>query len=179
MLKRDVVKKAYELAKESHKEQKSIDGKPYFEHPKRVYLKLKKVNQDSILLASALLHDIIEDTEYSLKDIKKEFGEEIAFIVDSLTKIPGYSKNFNKTLNKVKKGIKKDRRVLLIKLMDMHENIRVLKFVKKEERDKVTAKTFRMLDVLQPFCKTKLEKRLLEDKRKAIHKYLYGYNLEK
>ena len=61
--------------------------------------------------------------------------------------------------------------------MDINENIRVLKYVKKEDREKVAVKTFRLLDVLEPFCKTKLEKQLLKNKRKAIHKYLFNYKL--
>jgi GTP diphosphokinase / guanosine-3',5'-bis(diphosphate) 3'-diphosphatase len=176
-MKSELIQKAYYLSKEAHKKDKSIDGKPYFEHLKKTYLILKRITKDETILCAGLLHDVVEDTDYTIKEIKKEFGEKISFIVDSLTKIPGYSKNFNRTLEKVKKGIKGDRRVLLVKLADMNENIRVLKFVKKKEKDKVTAKTFRMLDVLEPFCKTRLEKRLLENKRRAIHKYLWRYSL--
>ncbi len=178
-MKKDIVKEAYDLSKESHKNQKSIDGKPYSEHLRNVYLKLKKISNDPIILASGLLHDIIEDTKYSKNDIERKFGKKIAFCVDGLTKIPGYSKNFNKTLNKLKKYIQKDRRILLIKLIDINENIRVLPFVKEDKKERVAVKTFRLLDVLEPLCKRPIEKELLYNKKRAIHKYFFNYNLEK
>ena len=81
------VKKAYELAAKAHATQKRESGEPYIIHPLSVCMNLTKFKADGASLCAGLLHDVVEDTDYTLEDIKEMFGEDVAFLVDGVTKI--------------------------------------------------------------------------------------------
>ena len=82
-----MVEKAYELANLAHKDQKRESGEPYIIHPLHVCMNLTKFNADESSLCAGLLHDVVEDTEYTLDYIRKEFNDDIAHLVDGVTKM--------------------------------------------------------------------------------------------
>ena len=79
--------KAYEYAKDAHKNQKRESGEPYIIHPINVCINLAKFKADGATLVAGMLHDVVEDTKYTLSDVEKEFGSEVAKLVDGVTKI--------------------------------------------------------------------------------------------
>lgn len=83
----EVLEKAYEYAYNAHKNQKRQSGEPFVIHPLNVALILAEMNLDKETIVAGFLHDVVEDTECSIDDISKEFGEEVAFLVDGVTKI--------------------------------------------------------------------------------------------
>ena len=83
----EILKKAYDYAYNAHKDQKRLSGEPFVVHPLYVALILAGLNLDKETIVAGLLHDVVEDTERSIDDISKEFGEEVAFLVDGVTKI--------------------------------------------------------------------------------------------
>jgi replication factor C small subunit len=112
---------AYDFAKKAHEGQfrKIPTTEPYIEHPKRVAQKIAETYSDYEAICAALLHDVIEDTKYTLNDINKKFGSSISFLVDGLTK----TDNQLRTLEKIKAYSEKDSRVILIKLADRIDNM--------------------------------------------------------
>src|SRR3990172_271487 len=83
----DTVKRAYDFEKKAHAGQKRKNGEPYFTHSVAAAESVAEWGMDEATVAAALLHDVVEDTDRTLTDVKKEFGEEIAFLVDGVTKI--------------------------------------------------------------------------------------------
>ncbi len=86
-----IVRKAYEFAEEAHAKEKRLDGEPYFSHCEAVAKMVLDWNLGEAAVAAALLHDVVENTSYSLKDIEKNFGAEITFLVNGLTKLKSVS----------------------------------------------------------------------------------------
>ena len=138
-----VIKKAYNFGKLMHGEQLRESGDPYFSHPVEVTNILAELNLDTSSLVCALLHDTIEDTKATIKDIRENFGKEIATLVDGVTKLnkleskPDQSKAAE-DFRKLILASSSDIRVLLIKLADRLHNMRTLKHVKnkgKRQRD--------------------------------------------
>lgn len=141
-----LIRKAFELAKEAHKDQRRKTGEPYIYHP----LAVAKIVADEIGLgatsiACALLHDVVEDTEYTLEDIEKMFGPKIAKIIDGLTKISNVdhqnlslqSENYRKLLL----TLSEDIRVILIKIADRLHNMRTLDSMKASKQKKIASET--------------------------------------
>ena len=131
--------KAYNFALEAHKKQKRDEGVPYIIHPIAVANILSDLKLDSATIATGLLHDTIEDTRATYKTIKKEFGQEVADLVEGVTKISAFenqaaqdskAENFRKLII----ATSKDIRVLLVKLADRLHNMRTIKFVKLKEK---------------------------------------------
>ncbi|MFH1248599.1 MAG: HD domain-containing protein [archaeon] len=115
-----VIAKAYFYALKAHTEAGNIrkSGEEYITHPVAVSSMLKEYGADNATLAAALLHDVVEKTDRTLYEIKREFGNEITFLVDGVTRAKTAFKNFRK----IEKFASKDRRVLLIKLADRIHN---------------------------------------------------------
>ncbi len=137
--------KAYKFALNAHKKQKREEGVPYINHPVAVADILSDLKLDSATIATGLLHDTIEDTHATYKTIKEEFGQEVADLVEGVTKISvfenqainGMSKQkFSKAENfrKLIIATSKDIRVLLVKLADRLHNMRTIKYVKDEHK---------------------------------------------
>ena len=128
----DRIRRAYEYGKKDHKGQWRKSGEPYFTHPIAVAHILAELRLDDATIITALLHDTIEDTNSSFKEIKVQFGEQVAELVDGVTKLTNLelssvetkqAENFRKLLM----AMSKDLRVLLVKLADRLHNMRTIK----------------------------------------------------
>jgi GTP diphosphokinase / guanosine-3',5'-bis(diphosphate) 3'-diphosphatase len=133
------VSKAYNFALEAHQNQKREEGVPYIIHPVAVAKILTDLKLDSATITTGLLHDTIEDTNVTYDSVKKEFGEEVANLVEGVTKISelenkassdSKAENFRKLIL----ATSKDIRVLLVKLADRLHNMRTIQFVKDEDK---------------------------------------------
>ncbi|WP_240739158.1 RelA/SpoT family protein [Marinitoga lauensis] len=138
---KELLKKAYFLAKEAHNGQMRASGEPFFEHPKAVSKILAKLKMDIESIVSALLHDVVEDCDVPIEKITREFGPEISRIVDGVTKISNLKLNekLNKvdmkslekieTIRKMLLAMSNDIRVIIVKLSDRLHNMRTLQYV--------------------------------------------------
>lgn len=127
------IKKAYEYANKAHIEQKRSSGEPYIIHPLHVAKILLELGMDTASICGGMLHDVVEDTDVSLEEIEKEFGKEVAFLVDGVTKlgkIPLASKEEAQAENvrKMLLAMSQDVRVVIIKLADRLHNMRTLQY---------------------------------------------------
>lgn len=144
---RAVIKKAFHFAAEAHKVMRRKTGEPYIYHPIEVArIVAGEIGLDAISVVCALLHDVVEDTEYTLSDIRRNFGDHVARIIDGLTKIEDIfdkssaslqAENFRKMLL----TLSDDVRVILIKLADRLHNMRTLDALPKEKRLKIASET--------------------------------------
>lgn len=149
-----LLKNAYEEAKLAHKDQKRKSGEPYFTHPVEVAKILISLNMDVESVAAGLLHDVVEDTPKSYEDIKEKFGEDVAMLVEGVTKlekIPFSSKEEQQMENirKMILAMATDVRVIIIKLADRLHNMRTLKSMPE---DKQREKSKETLDVYAPLA---------------------------
>lgn len=134
------IKKAYELASKAHQTQKRRSGEPYIIHPVAVAQILADMNMDSDSICAALLHDVVEDTQYTSEDIRSMFGQTIEQLVDGVTKLGQISVNMsaeeqqNENIRKMFLAMSKDIRVIIIKLADRVHNMRTLRFMPEEKR---------------------------------------------
>lgn len=136
--------KAYELAKVAHKGQNRNSGEPYLSHPLAVAHILADLELDCDSLVGALLHDVVEDTQYELPHIRQEFGENVALIVDGVTKLGKiqYTSKEEQQIENLRKmflAMAKDVRVIIIKLADRLHNMRTLK-AKSEDKQREKAR---------------------------------------
>lgn len=140
------IKKAYELANKAHEGQTRATGEPYIIHPLAVAYILAELRMDEEGIIAALLHDVVEDTEYTVEDIKKAFGEEIAFLVDGVTKLSKFhykDKEDQQTENfrKMFLAMARDTRVVVIKLADRLHNMRTLGVFRREKQERIAKET--------------------------------------
>ncbi|MBC8510697.1 MAG: bifunctional (p)ppGpp synthetase/guanosine-3',5'-bis(diphosphate) 3'-pyrophosphohydrolase [Cryomorphaceae bacterium] len=140
------IRKAFNLAVEAHKHMRRKSGEPYIYHPIAVaHIAAKEIGLGSTSIICALLHDVVEDTDYSLKDIEKLFGEKVAKIIDGLTKIQDvFDKNVSMQAENFRKmllTLSDDVRVILIKLSDRLHNMRTLDAMHKAKQLKIASET--------------------------------------
>ncbi|MGY6559683.1 MAG: RelA/SpoT family protein [Nitritalea sp.] len=140
------IKKAFNVASDAHKEMRRKSGEPYIYHPLDVALVcVEEIGLGTTSIVAALLHDVVEDTEWELEDIEREFGPKVATIIDGLTKISGVfeygssqqAENFRKMLL----TLSDDVRVILIKLADRLNNMRTLESMQRHKQLKIASET--------------------------------------
>ncbi|WP_337872389.1 bifunctional (p)ppGpp synthetase/guanosine-3',5'-bis(diphosphate) 3'-pyrophosphohydrolase [Ignavibacterium sp.] len=149
-----LITKAFEYSLEAHKNEIRASGEPYFTHPYEVAnIAVEEFPLDDITVVSALLHDVIEDTDYTLKILSKEFSKEVAEIVDGVTKISGIFKGHEITkaenYRKLLLSMVKDVRVILVKFADRLHNMRTLEFVSPDKQRRIAQET---LEIYAPFA---------------------------
>ena len=151
----ETLNKAYNFALNAHQNQKRDEGVPYIIHPVAVANILTDLKLDSATITTGLLHDTIEDTNVTFETVKKEFGEEVANLVDGVTKISALedkASNISKAENfrKLILATSKDIRVLLVKLADRLHNMRTIIFVK--DKDKIIRKAKETMEIYAPLA---------------------------
>ena len=150
----DMVRKAFKYADEAHEEQYRVSGEPFVEHPLGVAIILADLELDIVSIVASLLHDVVEDTVVSSEEIEKEFGEEVAHIVDGVTKLTRMQFKTKadqqaESLRKMFVAMAEDIRVVLIKLADRLHNMRTLNYLKKEKRKEKSKET---LEIYAPLA---------------------------
>ncbi len=153
-IKEEVISRAFKFALDAHKNDKRASGEPYFSHPYEVaQIIAREIPLDDISVAAALLHDVVEDTKFTIKDIREEFGNEISEIVDGATKIEGIFDNYElKQIESYKKlllSMTSDIRVILVKFADRLHNLRTLEFLAENKRMRLAQET---IDIYAPFA---------------------------
>ena len=142
-----MIEKAYKLAVKAHGDQHRKSGEPYIIHPLWVAIILADLEMDKETIAAGMLHDVVEDTKFTEEDIRREFGDEVALLVDGVTKLGRLSYSSDKlevqaeNLRKMFLAMAKDIRVIIIKLADRLHNMRTLQFMtpaKQKEKAKET-----------------------------------------
>ncbi len=150
----DLITRAFEMSVEAHKHDLRSSGEPYFGHPFEVAMVVaKEIALDDVSVASALLHDVVEDTDIDIDIIRKEFGDTIAEIVDGATKISNIfdsheitqAENYRKLLL----SMVNDIRVMIIKFADRLHNMRTLEYLPPEKQQRIAKET---LDIYAPFA---------------------------
>jgi len=143
-LDRGLIEKTVAFVMEAHKGQLRKSGEPYIKHPIEVAKTLANLKMDSVVVASGLLHDVVEDTGYSIKEIQENFGVEIAEMVDSVTKISDIQKGADRTAKTFKKFltyVSKRPQVVAIKLADRLNNMYTLQYLKPERQRAISEET--------------------------------------
>ena len=137
-----MVEKAYKLARDAHKDQKRKSGEPYIIHPLAVAEVLAELGFDAHSVAAGLLHDTVEDTKVTLEEVDAEFGEQVADIVDGVTKISmmtfdSKEEQQAENIRKMILAMSHDIRVPIVKLADRVHNMRTLDFQKAHKRQRI------------------------------------------
>src|SRR5246500_4214022 len=150
----ELVKKAYDYSMKNHAGQSRASGEPYLVHPLEVALVLAEMKMDSVSVAAGLLHDSVEDTSITIADIRKEFGEQVAHIVEGVTKISqidfsSQEEQQAENLRKMMLAMVDDIRVVLIKLADRLHNMRTLEHLPPDRQQKIARET---LDIYGPIA---------------------------
>lgn len=148
-----LIEKAYSFAHEAHKDQVRKSGEPYIIHPLCVAITLADLEMDKETIAAGLLHDVVEDTILSEDDLKREFGEDVALLVDGVTKLEQIPLTSNmsgddaklemqaENLRKMFIAMAKDIRVVIIKLADRLHNMRTLEYMPPEKQQRIARET--------------------------------------
>ncbi|MCX2184061.1 bifunctional (p)ppGpp synthetase/guanosine-3',5'-bis(diphosphate) 3'-pyrophosphohydrolase [Streptomyces sp. SKN60] len=146
------VERAYQVAERWHRGQKRKSGDPYITHPLAVTTILAELGMDPATLMAGLLHDTVEDTEYGLEDLRRDFGDQVALLVDGVTKLDkvkfGEAAQAE-TVRKMVVAMAKDPRVLVIKLADRLHNMRTMRYLKREKQEKKARET---LEIYAPLA---------------------------
>ena len=148
-----LIERAYALAHTAHHGQKRMSGEPYIIHPLATALRLAEMQLDASTIAAALLHDVCEDTPHSLADLRREFGDEIAFIVSGVTKLNNLryrgAERSAENLRKMFLAIGEDIRIVLLKLVDRLHNMETLSYLPPEKQKRIALET---LEIYAPLA---------------------------
>jgi GTP diphosphokinase / guanosine-3',5'-bis(diphosphate) 3'-diphosphatase len=146
------VERAYEVAAHAHKDQKRKSGDPYITHPLAVATILAELGMNTETICAALLHDTIEDTTYTLNELRSEFGEDVAALVDGVTKLDKVKYGASaeaETVRKMVVAMSRDIRVLVIKLADRLHNMRTLRYMPRDKQERKSRET---LEIYSPLA---------------------------
>lgn len=150
---KELVRKAYKFAKIAHEGQKRNSGEPYFNHLFETSKNLAELGMDTTTVVAGFLHDALEDTAIKAETIEKEFGKEVLFIVEGVSKLGALkyhgTDRHNESLRKLLVATSKDLRVLIVKLCDRLHNMRTLSFVPAEKQKRIAAET---LEIYAPIA---------------------------
>jgi len=140
------LKDAFEVANSAHEGQLRESGEPYITHPLHVAIYLAEIGMDEETIIAALLHDVVEDTSIKLSTIKSKFGEDVALIVDGVTKLDkiNFSTNEEAQAESIRKmviAMSKDVRVLILKLADRLHNINTISFLPEWKQQNIASET--------------------------------------
>jgi len=181
----ELIRKAFEFANELHKDMKRASGVPYIQHTLETAYILAELKQDSTSIIAALLHDILEDTDTTFDNLKKEFGEEVAMLVDGVTKLSKIQYHDVKerdaeSIRKMFLATTQDIRVLIIKLADKLHNMRTLGYLSEEKQKRIAQAT---LDIYAPLAyrlgMASIKWELEDISFKYLHPDLYKKFMEK
>ncbi len=151
----DIITKAYELARDAHKDQKRKSGEPYLIHPVCVAIILAQLEMDKETIVGGLLHDVVEDTKYTEEDLTEMFSAEVSALVDGVTKLTKINYSADKlelqaeNLRKMFLAMAKDIRVIIIKLADRLHNMRTMQYMKPEKQKEKSRET---MDIYAPIA---------------------------
>jgi GTP diphosphokinase / guanosine-3',5'-bis(diphosphate) 3'-diphosphatase len=149
----DVIRRAYHYAEKAHIKQERFSGEPYFVHLIHTATILAEYGMDSNTIAAGLLHDVLEDANIDTSELQKEFGAEIVFLVEGVTKLGKLryrgSDRHNESLRKLFVAMSEDIRVLMIKLADRLHNMRTLSHIPKEKQKRIATET---LEIYAPIA---------------------------
>ena len=165
---KDLLEKAYNFASDGHMNQKRASGEPYITHPLQVALYLSDLSMDLETIIAAILHDLIEDTDITYKNIKKEFGPDVANIVDGVTKLDRIQYNSNEeakaeAIRKMVIAMSKDIRVLILKLADRLHNIQTIEYLADHKQERIASETLYVYAPLAHRLGLQNIKHILED----------------
>ena len=163
-----LLEKAYNYASDGHLNQKRASGEPYITHPLQVALYLSDLSMDLETIIAAILHDLIEDTDITYKNIKKEFGTDVANIVDGVTKLDKIQYNTNEeakaeAIRKMVIAMSKDIRVLILKLADRLHNIQTINYLADYKQERIASETLYVYAPLAHRLGLQNIKHILED----------------
>ena len=151
-----MIQKAYEVASDAHKDQKRKSGEPYIIHPLCVAIILADLELDKETIVAGLLHDVVEDTWMTTEEVEKEFGAEVALLVDGVTKLTTVELLMQikwrlqaENLRKMFLAMAKDIRVILIKLADRLHNMRTMQYMRPEKQKEKARET---MDIYAPIA---------------------------
>jgi len=150
----NLITNAFKFSLEAHKNDKRLSGEPFFSHPYEVAMILaKEMPIDDISIAVALLHDVVEDTQFTIDDIKAEFGNEVAELVDGATQMEEVFENYEikavESYRKLLFSMTSDIRIILVKFADRLHNLRTLEFLPPSRQVRVAQET---LEIFAPFA---------------------------
>lgn len=177
---KDLIQKAYDFAQRAHEGQLRKSGEPYFIHVANTALNLADLGMNSVVISAGLLHDVLEDANITKEELGKEFGDEIANLVEGVTKLgtikyKGIERNVE-NLRKFFVSVAEDLRVLVIKLADRLHNIETLQYVRPDKQKRIALET---LEIYAPLADRLSMGRLKGRLEDAAFKYAYPKEYEK
>ena len=177
----DFLSHVFDYSREAHKNQLRKSGSPYFEHPIEVAKILADQRLDTTTVSAGLLHDILEDTPITYQKLKNDFGEEIAHLVNGVTKITAIQVDKQETLRgdnfkKMLLSVAKDIRVILIKFADRLHNLRTLEFLNRKQIERIGQET---IEIYAPLAHRLGMGRLKNDLEDLAFKHLYPDEYQK
>ncbi len=150
---RQLIKKAYDFAERAHQGQKRMSGEPYFIHVFETAKNIARLGMDANTIMAGLLHDVLEDTEVTEEEMRKEFGDEIVFLVNGVTKLgtlkyQGHERHVE-SLRKFFIAMTNDLRVVIVKFADRLHNLRTLQYIREDKRKRIAMES---IDVYAPLA---------------------------
>ena len=176
----ELIQKARDFALKAHADQTRNSGEKYFNHLFATAKNIAEIGMSPITISAGFLHDLLEDTDIAPQEIEKEFGKEILFLIDGVTKLGGIkyrgTSRYNESLRKLFVLMSQDIRVLIIKLCDRLHNMQTLEYVPKEKQLRIATET---LEIYAPIASRLGIKKLQRDLEDLAFAYVYPEDWEK